>query len=210
MEERNRHWLEEAIGQMKSKVAPEKIWDAIRDELEDEDHHEKNHEALQKAVAALPNLTFEQDIFDQIIPQEAKPKNRLNIAIRKWSVAASIFLVICLGLLYGPNQGNEKINISYSEQTIELNTDITKELTSFHEQDEVLSFIKSNCKAFETECNRDEFKELLDQYIQLESDRKELLEVIHQNKEETQLVQYLVRLEKKKTQLGKQLMQTFI
>lgn len=214
MEEFGKDHLERAIEELSIKQAPECIWEAIQEELEDGYPTDEAHHHLQQAMVELPakttSLTFDA-IYEALEDEPSvslAPKHWPRLSFYQLSWAASIIFILVSTLLWWPNP-SEEVNIVYTEQQIEL-APMLVEFTDMHEQDEVLSFIKANCKAFQQQCSQEEFKELLDQYIQLESDRKELMEVIQQNQEEKQLVQYLVRLEKKKTEVGKKLMQKFI
>lgn len=201
--------LQRAIQQLNTKRAPTDLWDSIEDGLDENEPLDQDYQVLQKAIEQLPHKPFTKDIFDSIISKNQTHQPKRNIAWYKLLVAASVLFLLGMFLITR-HEASESVNLTYSEQTIEQAPVTLVAFTDLHTQDEVLSFIKSNCKAFEQQCNQEGFKVLLDEYIQLETDRKELMEAIQHNQEETQLVQYLVRLEKKKTQLGKQLMQTFI
>jgi len=217
MEEFGKDKLKKALQELPSKVAPEQLWDSIQEEIDSNYPADQNYQALQQAVNDLPAkkaapVTFEDIIAPSSNHQGQAQVNRLK-KIRPYfkyiGWAASVLLVLATSVFWQFPATTESVDIVYSEQTIEWAPKLV-EFSDLHQQDEVLSFIKANCKAFQQECSQEEFKELLDQYIQLESDRQKLIDAIQQNQEQKQLVTYLVRLEKKKTELGKKLMQTFI
>ena len=211
MEEFGKENLIQAIGQLKNKKAPNSLWDNIEEELDENDQYEGNHIALQKALSQLPEKKAPISFNDLITHENEIPLRKVH-RFKLWhqmGIAASIALLLVSGLYFWP-KSEEQISISYSEQKIELNQLAQFEISEEHEQDEVLSFIKANCKAFEQQCNQEAFQDLLQQYMALENDRKSLVEAIKINQGENQLIQYLVRIEKKKTKVGKQLMQTFI
>jgi hypothetical protein len=51
---------------------------------------------------------------------------------------------------------------------------------------------------------------MLNQYLELEAAKQELADQLKNHREQTQLVNYLVRIEKEKTEVGKQLIQYLI
>ena len=213
MEEINKDNLHRAIQQLAPKGAPPNAWENLEKALDADE--EMNASILQKAIQELPQKRFEKNIFEEII-QEAneeveekpiqKPLKRIHWVT---GIAASVTLLI--GFWLGNLNSSTTIEISYSEQVVEQETAFLPILkTQLHEEDEVLKFIQSNCKTVQQTCERPDFKELLEEYIALENDRKELLKTIKENQEPEKLMKYLVRVEKKKTELGKQLMQKLI
>ncbi|MGB0525684.1 MAG: hypothetical protein ACPGJS_22085 [Flammeovirgaceae bacterium] len=208
--ETGKQHLNKAIEQLNNRKAPDGLWDAIEQELAHEHPTEQNYNTLQEAIAELPEKAVEtKGMFEQIMEEVTPEPHRKRLTWPIWGVAASV--VIVLGLFFRSQlPSSEEVTITYAEQTIEVATQDMSTVALLHAQDEVLSFIKANCRTFEIQCKQEGFQLLLAEYVQLESDRQELMKAIQEHQEAPQLMQYLVRLEKRKTQLGKQLMQTFI
>ncbi|MFT5617953.1 MAG: hypothetical protein ACI85I_001179 [Arenicella sp.] len=220
MKEQGKQHLDKAIGQLKGKIAPSFVWENIEEELDGD--QEKGKHYLKRAIKDLPTLAMKlpssDSIFENIIQKDLEEKSpRLIQSTQKlgkktyWiaGIAASITLVI--GFWLGSLSNPAVIEISYSEQEVKQEENILPVLKmQLHEEDEVLEFIQSNCKTVQLVCNEPDFKVLLEEYIALENDRKELLETMKAQQEPERLMRYLVRVEKKKTELGKQLLQQLI
>ena len=223
-----RQWLDENEGQgkehfdrareafRKDQVKAPDVWGQIANSLDAAGRTgqpaESNTRILQDAIDSLPSHQAPDGLFEKIVGpttiQKEKGKPLYRRLYRISGVAATVLLLITLGLwLRTPNQENRLETITYSEETIQPSENFNALLSSFEEQDEVLAFVEANCLQIELKCENDEFKGLLLQYKELDTVKQNLLTEITLHQEQVQLIDYLIRVEKEKTEVGKKLIQ---
>ena len=199
----------------KDKTKAPDIWNKITNSLdqvgETGQPEERNMPVLEEAIRSLPQHQAPDNLFDKVVnpvktaPEKGKPFRHLY---RISGVAATVLLVITLSVwLKTKNQENTSETITYSEETIQLSDNFNSLLSSFEQKDEVLAFVEANCLQIELKCENDEFKGLLLQYKELDTVKQTLIAEIILHQEQVQLIDYLIRVEKEKTEVGKKLIQ---
>ena len=199
----------------KDQIKAPDMWDQITNSLdqitETGQSEEHNIAALQKAIRSLPRHQAPDDLFDKIINTTKEPiekRKSLGRLYRISGVAATVLLVITLSFWSkNQNQENTGETITYSEETIQSSDNFNALLSSFEQKDEVLAFVEANCLQIELKCENDEFKGLLSQYKELDTVKQSLIAEITLHQEQVQLIDYLIRVEKEKTEIGKKLIQ---
>ena len=224
-----------ALSQLPIHEAPENIWSSIEGELDKEqglayldraiaeytsdvkqpdfswakvEQVLANGEKLTDAITALPQHQMKEDLFDLIIEKAEKRNSKNRTGFLYWAsgIAASVLLSISFYWYHIQPASIEKIQVSYSQEIIN-EMDGQQVDMPFSENDEVLEFIRENCDQLTVKCQAPKFQGLLDEYLELHAARQQLMTQIALHQEQTQLVSYLVRIEKEKTEVGKQLIQ---
>lgn len=243
MDELDQHILHKAIGQLSSKKAPEGVWSSIAQELDRTENRTALDRAigelnqrkapdawmdmeqrldvdaseyhLSRAIAKLPKRSVPEDSFDDIAQRFEHSSGKWR-QIQYWAsgIAASAILVLGLWWYSGNVKSSERISISYSEE-IQPSVATLDVMSTVDSDDEVLLFIRQHCNLLTEKCESPRFKGLLDQYVELDTAKQDLMAQIDANKHgtnlqdkmEAQLVNYLVRIEKEQSKVGKRLIQ---
>lgn len=183
--------------------APDFIWENFERDLD----QLKLDEILSRAIDELPTQAA-PDLFDQIAPRQAKQVSFNQKLAWLTGVAASFLLLIGTYFFY---QTDEVVLLaSYTEESNESNAIIKAAIDQLGEDDEILEVIEVHCAQIAIQCESPEFKGLFDYYLELDASKDELIAVMNDNQEQVQLVDYLVRVEKEKNEVGKQLIQMII
>ena len=141
-----------------------------------------------------------------------EPQGKVRSLSPIWlsGVAAGLALLIGYFVLFN-QAGEETITVvSYSETVDDLPEMMTAAMEEVSEDDEVMDFIKMHCQQVALTCNTPQFQGLFDLYIELDQSKMELMDVMQANQEQEQLADYLIRVEKEKDEVGKQLIQMII
>jgi hypothetical protein len=230
MKEQGKRTLRRAIEQMPAYWAPDRVWSEIEQVLEAEEgtgeadpafvesHCElvqanrraavqQNEAVLRRAVRELPRYQPQEAVFGQIVGSAGDTGSH-RWKLRYWAagIAASVALLVTLTWLSRPVGESERIEVSYSEETI-YTPEGMDSATPSNERTELLRFIEANCRPAALPCETPEFKGLLAQYRELQAAKTELESQIQAHREQPQLVHYLVRVEKQQTEVGKRLIQ---
>jgi hypothetical protein len=198
-QEQGRPYLDQALQAMEATPLKAPLaWEDLEKKL-------VQQERLAAAVAALPAHKIEKDLFRRIRRAVQRPPAR-----RYWlsGAAAAVLLTLAFSWLAGPGQGPDRETITYSQEVLSYQEPVV--LESGTQPDEVLGFIRANCRALQGKCATPRFQGMLNQYLELEAAKQELADQLKNHREQTQLVNYLVRIEKEKTEVGKQLIQYLI
>ena len=201
----------------KNLVEAPDIWDKITESLDQMDEmtesEDLNPRILKDAVNALPQHQSPGNLFDNIIDRvETGKKSKKLIFNRRYQlsgIAAMILLVMSISFWLNRDTSQKDTNgiITYSEEIVPPADNINTLLSSFEQEDEVLAFVEANCLQIELKCDNDEFKGLLSQYKELDTVKQTLMAEIAAHREQVRLMDYLVRVEKEKTEVGKKLIQ---
>ena len=198
----------------KEHVKAPDIWDQIANSLDQNtetgESKENNIQVLKEAINSLPRHHAPDDLFENIInPPKVQKGKTIRRFYRVSGVAATILLIVTLGIWKKSFDGQNTVEtITYSEETVSQAPDqFSALLSSFEQEDEVIAFVEANCLQIEIKCDSDEFKGLLLQYKELDTVKQNLMVEISLHQEQVQLIDYLIRVEKEKTEVGKKLIQ---
>ncbi|MEM8895010.1 MAG: hypothetical protein AAGC88_10565 [Bacteroidota bacterium] len=201
--------LNKAIEDMPTYQAPEEVWDRIVDELDAD-------RPLRMAIEDYRQQQLEApDLFDTIIEAEKplmEPQGKVRSLSPIWlsGIAAGLALLIGYFVLFNQAAEETITVVSYSETVEDLPEMMTAAMEEVSEDDEVMDFIKMHCQQVALTCNTPQFQGLFDLYIELDQSKMELMDVMQANQEQEQLADYLIRVEKEKDEVGKQLIQMII
>ncbi len=201
--------LTRAIEDMPTYQAPEEVWDRIANELDAD-------RPLRMAIEDYRQQQLEApDLFDTIIEEE-KPRMERQGKVRSISpvwmtgIAASLALLIGYFVLFNQAAEETITVVTYTETMENLPEMMTAAMEDVSADDEVMDFIKKHCQQVALTCNTPQFQGLFDLYIELDQSKMELMDVMQANQEQEQLADYLIRVEKEKDEVGKQLIQMII
>ena len=192
------------------------IWGRIAGSLDEtaetEQPEENNMRVLKKAIDSLPQHRAPDNLFNNIVGATEIKREKGKSIFHPYLVsgaAAMVLLAITIGLwLKTESRQNAQETITYSEETVDQQPEqFTTILSSFEQEDEVLAFVEANCLQIQLKCDSDEFKGLLLQYKELDTVKQTLMAEILLHQEQVQLINYLIRVEKEKTEVGKKLIQ---
>lgn len=188
-----------------SEKAPDFVWGQIADRLDEI----KPQPILEKAISELPEYaapnSVEESIFQSLHHVSSYRWNRWLT----WVSGAAAVLVFGLGI-YGQLSSVEKVTLSSYQEVIEdTRTTLTESINQISDEDEITPVIEQYCQISVIECQSPEFEHLFRYYRELEASKKELISEIRQTPE-LQLMDYLIRVEKEKNEVGKQLLQIVI
>lgn len=180
------------------------VWDTIISELD----QDQSEHILRRAISKLPVHKPKEDRFGEII--HAVHRRRKSQAAFYWisGVAASVSLIMAVYFGYAP--GSPEYQITHTEELQTSLEDVQHLQADLSDDDEVLAFIRLHCDLLILACEEPLFKGLLDQYLELNEAQGELISQIEQNQSQVQLMEYLVRVEKEKTDVGNQLIQYIV
>lgn len=194
-------YLVRAIEDMRVDLkAPDHIWENLEVVLE----KLKQTAPLTKAIHTLPSYTA-PELFQEVYNQ--KEKRLLFGTIWRWTSGIAAGLLMVLGAYYFSFGSREQVTLTTT--TEEISTDLDKisiAVDQLKGEDEILELIEAHCSHIITQCDSPEFEGLFSYYQELDDSKKELLSVIADN-QDVQLVDYLIRVEKEKNEVGKQLLQ---
>ncbi|MDN5201465.1 hypothetical protein QQ008_08835 [Fulvivirgaceae bacterium BMA10] len=187
----------------KTMTAPD-LWRDIQSNL---NATEGNQAHLKRAIQELPEYNLPSEDFELIISSIDKGKES-GKNTRFWISGIAASIIFILGIYYlsiVQHIPEEQITISYTEEQISGEMNAFELITQFSEQDEVLAFVEENCLQVALKCESPEFKGLLDQYLELDTTKQDLLKELAMHQEQVRLMDYLVRIEKEQTEVGKKL-----
>lgn len=196
--------MRKAIRQLPAYKAPAQVWDKIADELD--------HEApLMQAIDEYKHETRKApDLFDQVITQ-TQPRQKTKLIPNSWLSGIAAGLALLMMVYWSMNEPEEQVTVtSYTEVAADLPESITAVVQELSEEDEVMDFIKTHCEQVALTCNTPKFQGLFGLYLELDQSKSELLDVMEQNHNRQELTSYLIRVEKEKDDVGKQLIQMII
>lgn len=206
--------LQEGVEEVRQETlkAPD-IWSDIEADLDDQPYQEFNRPVLKEAIDGLPLLKAPQLDLNNLTETDNPSFFRRNLSVIS-GIAASLSLIASVLFFTINLEGEEQetVSITYSEEVGEEDIDALTVIEDFeaNTEDEVLTFIKENCTDLIARCEDPEFKGLLDHYIELEDARNHLLQEVKSNRHQVQLVNYLIEVEKEKTEIGKALIQSLM
>ncbi|WP_143400270.1 hypothetical protein [Fulvivirga sp. M361] len=184
------------------KSAPGHVWDDLEQKLE----VASKEAPMRRAIETLP--CYEAPVrFENLALDKEKTNRQLSIA---WTTGIAASLLIIFGL-YFLQEPNEHIMISNTTEEITAPNEILKvAIGELNQDDELLEVIKAHCSKIALQCQSPEFKGLFEYYLELDTSKQELITTMNNHKSQLHLVDYLVRVEKEKNEVGKQLIQMII
>jgi hypothetical protein len=222
--------LRQAIRQLPIQSPPSRVWERIEQALEKDQGHafpdqasleahwalvkatvqasEQRQDAiLRRAIRQLPHYHAGEHSFEQLSDRLPQPKP-VRTGGWHWAagIAASILVLLTLFWFGQPDKSAERILVTYSQETAHP-MDWSPIVVESTGDDEVLAFIRANCDQVAIRCQAPRFKGLFEEYLELQAAKQELENQIRLHQRQPELVRYLVRIEKEKTQVGKQLIQ---
>ncbi len=206
--ESGREHFDKAKSQFQAtKLKAPDIWEEIASRLSEE--NEKSEDNLQKAILDLPKNELPVDIFGETIEAISKEKslNWYQQPMVKWAAAVVLVMIVGWAMTdsYFESSTQPTESITYTEEIADTEEDIMSILVGFQKEDEVMALVESTCLPLEIKCENPEFQGLLTQYKELEGVKENLIAEIKVHQDQSQLVDYLVRVEKEKTEIGKKL-----
>lgn len=203
MSKKDQH-IVKAIRQMPTYKAPEMVWRNISNELDAE-------EPLISAIDEYKHQTLKApDLFEEVM-DSAQPRRVIKLIPNTWlsGLAAGLALLITMYLVF--DKADEQVTVdNYTEVTDDLPEMMTAVMQQMSEEDEVMGFIKTHCQQVALTCNTPKFQGLFELYVELDESKVELMSVMEENKNQQELTGYLIRVEKEKDEVGKQLIQMII
>ncbi|MEM9857450.1 MAG: hypothetical protein AAF843_08845 [Bacteroidota bacterium] len=197
----SRRHLEKAVSELREFKAPD-VWLDIEAALSTPAVGSDNN--LKDAIRDLKS----SEAPDVWLPIEASlPKVESKQRFIYWSVAASVsMLIISLVLFYQSSFNRTAETISYSTEEVdffETSLDISLNETA---DDKILEYVKRNCKRLSQSCQNPEFKGLLETYMELTNAKQQLEMELAKSTNQSQLMKYLIRVEKNQTEVGKDML----
>ena len=198
--EENRQKLKQSIEGLEQLKAPD-IWSSIESELDASP--EQNSASLKDAIKSLKD----HEAPDVWIEVSSSLEEKKNFTWRYLSVAASISLLAVLAYLILPNPNRSNESIIYSTEELEV-FQVEQDITPINSSadDMLLAYIKENCTRLAATCQDPEFKELLEIYTELNKTKEELNRALMVTTNRTQLMKYLIKVEKNQTEIGKDML----
>ncbi len=196
--------IDRAILQLPSHKAPDEVWQNIANELDAQ-------QPLLSAIDEYRSRTLSApDLFDGVI-ESTQPKRVIRRMPNAWlsGIAAGLALLMTVYLLF--DKADEQVTVdTYTEVTDGLPEMMTTVMQQMSEEDEVMGFIKTHCQQVALTCNTPKFQGLFELYVELDESKIELMDVMAENQNQQELTGYLIRVEKEKDEVGKQLIQMII
>lgn len=195
--EENRNILNQSIRQLKQVEGPD-VWVAISAELDKQE--EQNRDRLSRSIQLLPVKEAPQ-VWSVVA------NNLDDRSISPWkylAIAASVSLLALITYLVVPKTSAEEV--TYSTEQVAF-FEVGQQISETNDADDLLlSYIKENCVQLATTCQDPEFKELLEAYMELSDTKEALNEALEVAPDQTQVMKYLIRVEKNQTQIGKDML----
>ncbi len=205
MPEKDKHILHQAIQQLPSWEAADRIWDKINEEL-DYEAEETQRGNLQHAIGLLSVSEAPAAAWENIEKQleEISIKKNKRAPSYYFRIAASVMLIVALSILakniFFHTISGEKIE--YSE---EIAFETTNEKTE--ESDIKLSkWIKEQCQLQPGMCTKEEFTELNTELVDLD---KCLDKMKNANINDPEIYKYTLKIQKERTKILKKIFQFF-
>ena len=202
--EAGKSFLDQAVKSGTAQKAPPEVWDRIEGDLDEF----QNEEILKRAIGELPQYDAPVS-FEELNSWQKLVTRRTNV-YRWMSVAASIVLTLSIAWYLSYNQADSTVQLSHSQQVIYEFDQVNLALEQLDVDDEIAAIIEDHCTRFVVQCESPEFKGLFDYYVELDASKTELVQAMQENSDQVQLVEYLVRVEKEKDEIGRQLIQLII
>lgn len=173
------------------------LWSKIEQTLDFDD-------LLEAKTKDLPEFepSLEWNSILEEISVEQKPKIVKFPNFIRWSIAASVMLV--LGFVWFFGQKSDEGVISYSvEKQVEIKSDLQANVSS--SEGEAEKFINQQCEEVEVVCMKPEVKELRAELAELNLNQRDLETQIEQFGNDPALVQAQIKIENQKAQITKDL-----
>ena len=202
-QEQNIDVLNRAIAEYKIEKQALVSWEEIEFKIRQQEHDQ----ILKKAIGELPTHQPKGDHFRRIIASVSGGTAQYLYWLS--GIAASAVILITSHLLFYKNT-EDHVALNFSEEIMENQELFTSTEMQKNEEDQVLNFIQENCTIVAYKCNTPEFKNLLGLYQDLSVSQMELTAEISQNQNHVQLLEYLLRVEREKAEIGNELIQLII
>lgn len=197
--------ISKAIQQLSDFKAPDFIWEQVSKRLD----NAENQTPLQKAIMELPTHSAPPGVEDHLFPENSKSKRVHFNNLYAWLSGVAALLVFTVGILFYWGS-SEKVTVTSSEEVItDPRLTMGEFLNQFSEEDEITVLVESQCELLVAKCQSKEFETLYQYYLELSASRQELIDAINHT-HQLQLMDYLIRVEKEKTEIGKKLLQILI
>jgi len=174
------------------------MWGKIEAQLQFE-------EKLDNQLLQLPEFEFKEDIWAKISDQlnvdvKAKPSNKIKkFIIYSLSAAAAIVLLFGLSSILSNKPETE---INYSQETVSIDEQV--EISETVEFDPI-KLLDQNCLSVPEICSSPEFIEKKDLLLELDTEYRNISEVINRYGESPELIKSLIKIENLKSEIIKDL-----
>ncbi len=236
--ESGRDHLKDAIGELPDLNVDDSLWAAIEAELPTEGSvsEEQEKTELDRAVLSLPVHTPDQDLWSKIesgldegkvetIPiQTAKPSKK-RFVWRPLLAAASLILLLALGAVINMITLDQQqiIPVADNGPSISIQIEETEEIASADTWNSGLfqveskshmapaeDMIEAYCSDLPPACQHPHFRAMRDQLIEVEEECTKLRDMLAKDATDAITYTFLVRLEKQKDQITKELIQIIL
>jgi hypothetical protein len=151
---------------------------------------------LYSAIGNLPAFDPDTHLWDTIEPKIRKPNNFMPIFIRWSAVAATVAILVTLSFLLTMQNSKSKMMVetevvSKESSAILQSPDVSEKIA--------IAVIEENCKLNKVVCESPDFKEKVLLYYELESEQKQLEQIIGAIGESPEMVKALIRIENMKS-----------
>jgi hypothetical protein len=173
------------------------LWSQIEQTLDFDD-------LLEAKIKDLPEFepSLEWNSILEEISVEKKPKIIKFPSFIRWSIAASVLLI--LGFVWVFNKKSDEGVISYSvEKQVEIQSDLQTNVSN--SEGDAEKFINQQCEEVEVVCMKPEVKELRAELAELNLNQRDVETQIEQFGNDPALVQAQIKIENQKAQVTKEL-----
>ena len=201
--ERNTEMLKKALRALPVHKPSDRVWIKLRDQLFAY-HHEVNRSALTEAITGMPDYTTSVSLDLQTKHQRP---TRKYIWIR---IAASIVILVGISwviIRYYPEANDTNITLNHTVETLH------RELVFFSAVEEdhtIQELIKQSCKTVPFACALPQYKSLEAELDEVKTAIKEIKFEMARYKTDTQLMKILVKQEKSRTKIEKEILRLLI
>jgi hypothetical protein len=167
------------------------IWNNIEAKL--------NDDILQKAIQQMPEYEPQPMVWESIEAQLYQKKTVKLFSFKSMSIAASVLLILGIGLYVFKNR--ENVAIQYSEQA--MNSDLL--IQSSDDSSADYEMITAFCREQNYVCENPEFKNLKTELDELQTASVELKEAMGQYNTDADLMAQLADIEHQKSEILKKM-----
>jgi len=186
-----RQFFEDNLNQLPNYNPPDSIWDTISQKL-------SKDEKLKQLKSFTPEDSIWASIDESLTASEKQFSKTRITRITSWLTAAAAVLLLSYFIIF---PGNEKSNISYSEEVV-----MQTETKTWAEDDtNYIEILHELCASNPVACNAPEFKAKELELDYLDERKTEILKQMNGWDENTNLQVMLTRIELEKSEIVKQM-----
>ncbi len=205
MKETNRHILKEALEHLPQYQAPALVWEKVVGTLNDLEVDEQ----IVLRARALPVYSPPANTWTNIEEELAKPPRKDEVIVRRLfplrqlAIAASLLLLVAVGIYFANNQGRETMTMAYTTETTpmeDISIDWNEDEGAIREV--VQAF--SNSVIVETTPDADD---LLMEMEELDDAKKEAEIMLERYGKDANIITQIAQIEKERTAIVKKMVE---